>query len=53
MISWGGGGGGGFGGVERSSRGQDLAYNLEITLEEAAIGADKEIELNCLGNYNK
>jgi len=40
-----GGGGGGFGGVERSNRGQDLAYNLEITLEEAAKGADKEIEI--------
>lgn len=39
------GGGGGFGGVERSNRGQDLAYNLEITLEEAAKGADKEIEI--------
>jgi len=37
-------GGGGFGG-ERSSRGQDLAYNLEITLEEAARGVDKEIEI--------
>jgi molecular chaperone DnaJ len=37
-------GGGGFG-AERSSRGQDLAYDLEITLEEAAKGADKEIEI--------
>jgi len=37
--------GGGFGGTERSSRGQDLAYDLEITLEEAAKGVDKEIEI--------
>ncbi|MGD0449578.1 MAG: molecular chaperone DnaJ [Candidatus Bathyarchaeia archaeon] len=36
--------GGGFG-AERSSRGQDLAYDIEITLEEAARGADKEIEI--------
>jgi len=38
------GGSGGFG-VERSNRGQDLAIDLEITLEEAAKGADKEIEI--------
>ena len=38
------GGGGGFG-AERSNRGQDLAYDLEITLEEAAKGAEKEIEI--------
>jgi len=36
--------GGGFGG-ERRSIGQDLAYDLEITLEEAARGAEKEIEI--------
>src|SRR5208337_333191 len=36
--------GGGFGG-ERSNIGQDLAYDLEITLEEAAKGAEKEIEI--------
>jgi molecular chaperone DnaJ len=38
--------GGGFGGGgfrERSNRGQDLAYELEITLEEAAKGTEKEI----------
>ena len=35
------GGGGGF--RERSNRGQDLAYNLRITLEEAAKGTEKEI----------
>jgi molecular chaperone DnaJ len=37
-------GGGGFG-AERNNTGQDLAYNLEITLEEAAKGAEKEIEI--------
>ncbi len=31
--------------AERSNRGQDLAYDLEITLEEAAKGAEKEIEI--------
>jgi molecular chaperone DnaJ len=38
--------GGGFGGGgfrERSNRGQDLGYELEITLEEAAKGTEKEI----------
>lgn len=30
---------------ERVVRGQDLAYDLEITLEEAARGAEKEIEV--------
>jgi molecular chaperone DnaJ len=39
------GGGGGFGGIEEERRGQDLAYNLEITLEEAAKGTEKEIEI--------
>ena len=39
----GGLGGGGFG--ERESRGQDLAYDLEISLEEAAKGTEKEIEI--------
>src|SRR4030066_1768761 len=38
-------GGGGFGGYEERNRGQDLAYNLEITLEEAAKGTEKEIEI--------
>src|SRR4030043_1865915 len=39
--------GGGFGGGfnERVNRGQDLAYELEITLEEAAKGAEKDIEI--------
>jgi len=40
------GGGGGFSGFgEERNRGQDLAYNLEITLEEAARGIEKEIEI--------
>ena len=39
-------GGGGFSGfAEERSRGQDLAYNLEISLEEAARGTEKEIEI--------
>ncbi len=36
-------GGGGYG--ERVSRGQDLLYELSITLEEAATGTEKEIEV--------
>jgi molecular chaperone DnaJ len=40
---FGGGFGGGFG--ERINRGQDLVYDLEITLEEAAKGTEKEIEI--------
>jgi molecular chaperone DnaJ len=37
--------GGGFGGGfrQRNNRGQDLGYELEITLEEAAKGTEKEI----------
>jgi molecular chaperone DnaJ len=31
---------------ERISRGRDLAYDLEITLEEAAKGSEKEIEIS-------
>jgi len=40
-------GGGGFSGgsEERSNRGQDLLYDLNITLEEAARGAEREIEI--------
>ncbi len=38
-------GGGGFQGFEEHNRGQDLAYNLEISLEEAAKGTEKEIEI--------
>jgi len=38
-------GGSGFA-TERNNRGQDLAYDLEITLEEAARGTEKEIEIS-------
>jgi molecular chaperone DnaJ len=40
-------GGGGFGGSysEQAIRGQDLLYDLSITLEEAARGTEKEIEV--------
>jgi molecular chaperone DnaJ len=41
---FGGGFGGGFSG-DRINRGQDLAYDLELTLEEAAKGTEKEIEI--------
>ncbi len=38
--------GGGFGGFgEQINRGQDLAYNLELSLDEAAKGVEKEIEI--------
>ena len=42
-IFFGGGFGGGFG--ERISKGRDLIYDLKITLEEAAKGTAKEIEV--------
>ncbi|MGD6805577.1 MAG: molecular chaperone DnaJ [Candidatus Bathyarchaeia archaeon] len=38
-------GGGGFGGYEEPNRGQDLGVDVEITLEEAAKGIDREIEI--------
>jgi len=44
-IFFGGGGFGGGGVDERTSRGQDLLYELSITLEEAARGTQKEIEV--------
>ena len=43
-----GGGGSPFGqrkGRRRASRGSDLRYDMEITLEEAAFGAEKEINI--------
>ena len=59
----GGGGGGGifesfFGGgqqVDREGRqrGSDLRYDMQITLEEAAFGADKEIEVRKLDTCDK
>lgn len=56
-ASGGGGGGGGifeqfFGGgagsADGKSRGSDLRYDLQITLEEAALGCEKEIEIRKL-----
>ncbi len=38
-------GGGGFSSYEQSSRGQDLAIDLQISLEEAAKGTEREIEI--------
>jgi molecular chaperone DnaJ len=44
---FGGGFGRGFGGYqEQINRGQDLAYELEISLEEAAHGAEREVTFN-------
>jgi molecular chaperone DnaJ len=41
-----GGGGFGFGGgYEERNRGQDIAYDLEISLEEAAKGMERDIEI--------
>ncbi len=39
------GGGGGFGGYERSNRGQDIGVDLEISLEDAAKGTEREMEI--------
>src|SRR5207244_11507806 len=58
-------GGGGFGGgifetffgggdrAENRRRGSDLRYDMEIKLEEAAFGADKEIEIAKLDTCDK
>ncbi|MEM7699465.1 MAG: molecular chaperone DnaJ [Verrucomicrobiota bacterium] len=43
-----GGGGGGRGGRSRSKRGSDLRYDLQITLEEAARGVEKELQIERL-----
>ena len=40
-----GGGGGGRGGRSNVYRGSDLRYNMEITLEEAARGCEKQIRI--------
>jgi len=54
VFGGGGGGGGGFGdifgdafggGQTQSGRGSDLRYDLEITLEEAVLGTEKEIAI--------
>ena len=59
---FGGGGGGGifetfFGGggmqAEGSQRGSDLRYDMQITLEEAAFGVEKEIEVRKLDLCDK
>jgi molecular chaperone DnaJ len=42
---FGGGGFGGYGDYEERNRGQDLAFDLQITLQEAAKGTEKEIEI--------
>jgi molecular chaperone DnaJ len=44
----GGGGGGGGGGRESRQRGSDLRYDMQITLEEAAFGVEKEVEVSKL-----
>ena len=44
-IFGGGGGYGGFSGYEERNRGQDIAIDIEISLEEAARGVEKEIEI--------
>ncbi len=59
---FGGGGGGGifetfFGGgggsPEDRQRGSDLRYDMQITLEEAAFGVEKEIEVHKLGSCDR
>src|SRR5471030_1638523 len=45
-------GGGGTRGEDRQ-RGSDLRYDLEITLEEAAVGVEKEIEIRKLDTCDK
>src|SRR5437773_4363883 len=42
------GGGGGGGRAEERQRGSDLRYDMQITLEEAAFGTEKEIEIRKL-----
>lgn len=44
----GGAGGGARGGRESRQRGSDLRYDMQITLEEAAFGCEKEIEVTKL-----
>src|SRR4051812_2527555 len=45
--------GGGGGSTEDSQRGSDLRYDMQITLEEAAVGAEKEIEVRKLDTCGK
>ncbi len=46
------GGGGGMAGEDRQ-RGSDLRYDIQITLEEAAFGVEKEIEVRKLDTCDK
>jgi len=46
------GGGGGMAGEDRQ-RGSDLRYDMQITLEEAAFGVEKEIEVRKLDTCDK
>jgi len=46
-------GGGGSDRAESRSRGSDLRYDLQIRLEEAAFGCEKEIEINKLDTCGK
>lgn len=48
-----GGMGGGAGGGDGRQRGADLRYDLQIRLEEAAFGCEKEIEINKLDACQK
>src|SRR6266550_3182711 len=41
-------GGGGAGRADERQRGSDLRYDMQITLEEAAFGTEKEIEIRKL-----
>jgi molecular chaperone DnaJ len=61
-VFGGAGGGGGifetfFGGgpaqADGSQRGSDLRYDMQVTLEEAAFGVEKEIEVRKLGTCDK
>lgn len=45
--------GGGMGGGQSSGRGADLRYDIEITLEEAATGVDKEISFKRLATCER
>src|SRR5207249_7832481 len=46
-------GGGGGARTEDRRRGSDLRYDMEIKLEEAAFGAEKQIEIEKLGTCDK
>ena len=46
-------GGGGGGQADGSQRGSDLRYDMQITLEEAAFGVEKEIEVRKLDTCDK